>query len=100
MSTAPNTSRKSWACPLCVYLPGTELLGDVLLVGGADGGSRDLLAWIPRATSLLAFAAEWRWCLAPWVFQLLPGLACRRLHVLCGGLGGTEIKVPSPSPRL
>lgn len=57
-------------------------------------------AGIPRDTGLVVFAARCRWCLIPWVFQLLSVLACQGLQVLCRGLGGTEIKVPSPPPRL
>lgn len=57
-------------------------------------------AGIPRDTGLVVFAARCRWCLIPWVFQLPSVLACQGLQVLCRGLGGTEIKVPSPPPRL
>lgn len=72
MSTAPNTSRKAWVCSLYIHVPGAEWLGDILCIGGADGESGDLLSLIPRTMSLIAFAAKWRWCLIPWVFQLLP----------------------------
>lgn len=48
-----------------------------------------MLSLIPRPMQLVVFAAKWRWCLVPCVFQLLPMAASA---VQC--FGGCRDKCP------
>lgn len=87
--------------PVHTRVPGSELLGGRHPVLWGCGWVLGFLGTrLCLCMTLLVFTARCRWCLVPWVLQLLPGLACQGLQVLSRALGGAEIKVPSPPPRL
>lgn len=95
MSTAPDTSREAWACPLYTHVPGTELLGGRHPVLWGVGGCWDSWGHVAGCDGCQVQVVPCPLSIPSPVSAGLP-----RLQVLCRGLGGTEIKVPSPPPRL